>query len=190
MIGQKRSQVRTQEPGEEIAEIWLQNSAGDASIGAHQIDDIACERRQVATCGEGIENCTQSLLHPPPVRTGNMCEDVADMRLAAQAGNDEESEIADGDLAMVMGDPSEGPGYISSVFKESDRIAVDLSRYLDLLQHYGTHDDVCYASYQTYRELRERNTCGGTSGKPRGVTAGCKPFESADKTTGYDPVSL
>lgn len=110
MIGQKRSQVRTQEPGEEIAEIWLQNSAGDASIGAHQIDDIACERRQVATCGEGIANCTQSLLHPSPFRTGNMCEDVADMRLAAQAGNDEESEIADGDLPMVMGDPLRDPG--------------------------------------------------------------------------------
>ena len=139
MIGQKRSQVRTQDPGEEIAKIWLQNSARDASIGAHQIDDIACERRQVATCGEGIENCAQSLLHPPPIRTGNMRQDVADMRLAPQAGNDQESEIADGDLPIIIGDPSGGPGYISSVFRESDRIAVDLARYSDFLEHRGTH---------------------------------------------------
>jgi hypothetical protein len=110
MIGQKRGQVRTQDPGEEIAKIWLQNSARDAAIGAHQIDDIACKRRQVATCGEGIENCAQSLLHPPPVRAGDMRQDVANMRLAPKGGNDDESEIADGDLPIVMGQPWGDPG--------------------------------------------------------------------------------
>ena len=139
MIGQKRRQVRTQDPGEEIAKIWLHNSARDAAIGAHQIDDIACKRRQVATCGEGIDNCAQSLLHLLPLRTRDMRQDVANMRLAPKAGNDEESEIADGDLPIIIGDPSAGPGYISSVFREPERIAVDLSRYSDFLEHRGTH---------------------------------------------------
>jgi hypothetical protein len=70
MVGQKRGQVRTQDPGKETAKIWLQNSARDTAIGAHQIEDIACQRRQVATFGQGIENCALSLLHPLPVRAG------------------------------------------------------------------------------------------------------------------------
>jgi hypothetical protein len=136
MIGQKRGEVRTQDPGEEIAKIWLQNLARDAAIGAHQIDDIACKRRQVATCGQWIENCAQSLLHPPPVRAGDMRQDVANMRLAPKGGNDEESEVADGDLPIIMGHPYGGLGSISSVFSEPDRIAVDLSHYFNFLEHH------------------------------------------------------
>ena len=68
MIGQKSGQVRTQDPGEQIAKIWFHNSARDAAVGAHQIDDISRKRTQIATSGQGIEDRAQSLLHPGPVR--------------------------------------------------------------------------------------------------------------------------
>src|ERR1019366_1940787 len=103
MIRQKRGQAGTQDLAEEIAKIWLHNSACDAAIGAHQIDDIACKRRQVATCGQGIENCAQSLLHPLPARAGDMRQQVANMRMAPKGGNHEENQIADGDLPMITG---------------------------------------------------------------------------------------
>jgi hypothetical protein len=117
--------VGTQYFGEEIAKIWLHNSARDPAVGAYQIDDIARKRAQVATRGQGIEDCAQSLLHPLPVRARNMRQDVANMRLAPQGGNDEESEVADGDLPMVMRYSRDRFGWLSSVFRESDRAAVD-----------------------------------------------------------------
>ena len=138
MIGQKRGQMRTQDLGEEITKISLQNSARDAAIGAHQIDDIACKRRQLATCGQRIEDCAQSLLHPLPVRARDMRQDVVDMRMAPKAGNDEESQVAKGDLPVITGNTCGGLRYISSVSGDQDRVVPDLSRYFESLEHPST----------------------------------------------------
>lgn len=139
MVGQKPGQVRTQDPGEQTAKIWLQNSARGAAIGAHQIENIACQRRQVATGGQGIENCALSLLHPLPVRAGDMRQDVVNMRMAPKSGDDEESEIADRDLPVTVGHPCDGLGYIPSVFGDHDRTGVGLSLCFDLLEHRSTY---------------------------------------------------
>ena len=59
------------------------------------------------------------------------------MRLAPKGGNDDESEIADGDLPIIMEHPSGGIGSISSVFREPDRVAADLFYYFDFLEHHN-----------------------------------------------------
>ncbi len=59
------------------------------------------------------------------------------MRLAPKAGNDEESEIADGDLPMVMRYSRSGFGWLSFVFGELDRAAVHLPDQFYFLAHHG-----------------------------------------------------
>jgi hypothetical protein len=67
-----------------------------------------------------------------------MGQDVANVRLAPEGGNDGECEIGDGDLPIIMGHPAGGLGSISPVLGEPDRVAVDLSRDSEFLEHHGT----------------------------------------------------
>ena len=61
------------------------------------------------------------------------------MRLAPKSGDDGESEIADGDLPVIMRHPHDGIRYISSVFGEHDRVGADLSLCFDFLEHRSTY---------------------------------------------------
>ena len=82
-----------------------------------------------------------------------MRQDVANMRFAPQGGNDEESEIADGDLPMVMRYPRGGLGWLSFVFGELDRAVVDLPEEFYFLAHHDTpfKRSISYPSYWILR---------------------------------------
>ena len=97
---QTGGKTRTQDCGEEIAKIRFQDSAGDTTIRAHQIDDIAGQRREVAASGQWIENNAKGLFYPLPAASRDVSQHIVDMRVAPKGGSNAENEIIDRDLRV------------------------------------------------------------------------------------------
>jgi hypothetical protein len=97
---QTGGKTRTQDCGDEIAKIRFQDSAGDTTIRAHQIDDIAGQRREVAASGQWIENNAKGLFNPLPAASRDVRQHIIDMRVAPKGGSNAENEIIDHDLRV------------------------------------------------------------------------------------------
>lgn len=85
---------RIEAPVQNRVKVGLQNSPRDAAIGAHEINNVLLERRELVRCCRQIENDPKRSLEPGPVAPGNMREHVADMWMGAKVSKDREREFA------------------------------------------------------------------------------------------------
>ena len=97
---QTGGKTRTKDCGEEIAKIRFQDSAGDTTIRAHQIHDIAGQRREVAASGQWIENNANGLFYLLPATFRDVRQHIVNMRVAPKGSSNVENEIIDRDLGV------------------------------------------------------------------------------------------
>jgi hypothetical protein len=103
--------LRRKVPGNELTQIWLENPASDAALRPQQFYMILCHRGQIRLRGRWVHDCAKRLLNPSPLRSANMCQDIANVRMPPKDRYQARYEL----LAIKFGQ------IVSSIRNDTDR---------------------------------------------------------------------
>ncbi len=93
-----RSHLLPQDRRKQLAIERFYYTPSHTSIGAHQVDDVSRQRRNIATAGAGVENDAQSLLHLNPIPSRDVSQHIVDVPMPTERSNDRKNQLVDGYL--------------------------------------------------------------------------------------------